>query len=455
MSHAKLMRAVLLATALVTPALADATFKPETFKLDNGMQVVVIPDHRAPVVTHQVWFRTGSTDDPRNAGGIAHFFEHLMFRGTPKVPDGQFDALITRKGGENNANTSYDRTCYYERVAKESLGLMMELDADRMQNLVINDKTVTSERQVILEERNQRTDNEPESLFFEQMNAALFVGHTYGIPVIGWRSEIENLTTEEARAFYDANYGPNNAILVVAGDVTADEVKTLATQHYGPMKPRTLPPRVRVAEPPAIAARRVAMKDPRVGNPAFVRMYLAPSYTSQKDGEAYALSVMAFVMGGRGDNSRLGLAMIKGSKIATSVSAWHDGDGLDDRSVGFHAVPAEGHSLAEMETAIDAEIAKFIAEGPTPEELARAKTLMVANFTYAQDSQEGLANYYGEGLALGQSLDDLAAWPQRIEAVTADQVKAVAAKYLVPQRSVSGTLEPEAKPAAPVAGGQP
>jgi zinc protease len=450
-------RALALAAAfLVAPAAAeDDAFKAHEFSLANGMQVVVIPDHRAPVVTHQVWFRTGSTDDPRDAGGIAHFFEHLMFRGTPKVPDQQFDAIVTRNGGQNNANTSYDRTVYYERVAKDRLGLMMELDADRMANLIIDDATVTSERQVILEERNQRTDNNPESLFWEQMQAALFVAHPYGIPVIGWRSEIEGLTTEEARSFYDAHYGPNNAILVVAGDVTVDEVKALAEQYYGPLPARTLVPRVRPQEPPPLAARRVAMRDPRVAVPAFARFYLAPSYTSAKDGEAYALQVMAYVLAGSGDTSRLGLALVKGSKIATSISSWYDGDGLDDRMVGLYGQPADGKSAAELEAAVDAELAKFLAEGPSEDEIARAKSVLVANAIYARDSQEGMANYYGEGLAEGLTVADLDAWADRIQAVTADQVKAVAAKYLTPARSVTGILEPEAAPAEPAAGGQP
>ncbi len=446
-------RALALAAALlVAPAAAaDEAFKAHEFSLANGMQVVVIPDRRAPVVTHQVWFRTGSADDPRDAGGIAHFFEHLMFRGTPKYPDQQFDAVITRNGGQNNANTYYDRTVYYERIAKDRLGLMMELDADRMANLIIDDNTVPSERKVILEERNQRTDNNPDSLFWEQMMAALYLAHPYGIPVIGWRSEIEGLTTEEARAFYDAHYGPNNAILVVAGDVTVDEVKALAEQHYGPLPARTLVPRVRPQEPPPLAARRVAMKDPRAAVPTFARLYLAPSYTSAKDGEAYALQVMAYVLGGAGDTSRLGLALVKGSKTANSISAWYDGDGLDDRMVGVYGQPADGKSAAELEAAVDAELAKFLAEGPSEEELARAKSVLVANAIYARDSQEGMANYYGEGLTYGLTIADLDAWPDRIQAVTAEQVKAVAAKYLTPERSVTGTLEPAAAPA----GGQP
>jgi zinc protease len=435
-----------LAAALTGPAsAADEPFRAHDFTLGNGMQVVVIPDPRAPVVTHQVWFRTGSADDPRDAGGIAHFFEHLMFRGTPTHPDGEFDAIISRNGGDNNANTSYDRTVYYERVAKDRLGLVMELDADRMTNLIVSDKTVPSERNVILEERNQRTDTQPSSLFWEQMSAALYLAHPYGNPVIGWRSEIEGLTLEEAQTFYKTHYGPNNAILVVAGDVTVAEVRGLAEKIYGPLPKRELPPRVRAKEPPPLAARRVAMTDPRVAVPTWARLYLAPSYTSATDAEAYALQVLAYVLGGSGDTSRLGLALVKRDKVASSASAWYDGDGIDDRSIGVYAVPADGKTVADVEAAMDVELAKMIAEGPTADELARAKSVLVANAIYARDSQEGMANYYGEGLALGLTIADLDAWPDRISAVTADQVKAVAVKYLTPPRSVTGTLEPAPK----------
>jgi len=432
----------------------DEAFKAHSFALSNGMQVVVIPDHRAPVVTHQVWFKTGSADDPRDAGGIAHFFEHLMFRGTPKVPDQEFDAILSRNGGDNNANTSYDRTVYYERIASDRLALAMELDSDRMENLIISDQTVPSERNVILEERNTRTDNNPDGLFWEQMSAALYLAHPYGIPIIGWRSEIEGLTLEEAQAFYKANYGPNNAILVVAGDVTVAQVKELAEKYYGPMQPRDLAKRVRPQEPPPKAARRVAMRDPQVGVPTFARLYLAPSYKSAKDGESYALELMSYILGGSGDNSRLGLALTKRDKIMSSVQTWYDGDGIDDRMVGVYGQPSEGETLKDVEAAIDTEIAKFIAEGPTEEEMTRAKTVLLANAIYAKDNAEGLANYYGEGLTFGLTIEDLDAWPDRMNAVTIDQVKAVAAKYLVMERSVTGTLEPEgaggdAPPATP------
>lgn len=432
---------------LAAPALADdEQFKPQEFALSNGMQVVVIPDHRAPVVIHMVWIKAGSADEPTNAGGIAHFFEHLMFRGTPKHPDGDFNAIVARNGAEFNANTSYDRTVYFENVATDRLPLMMELEADRLVNLNIDDKTVPSERKVILEERNQRTDNEPESLFWEQMSAALFLAHPYHNPIIGWRTEIEDLSIDELKSFYQAHYTPSDAILVVAGDVTVAQVKELAEKYYGVLPKHAIPERIRQKEPPPRSARRLAMKDHRVAVPVFARYYLAPSYHSSKDGDSYALEVMSYILSGAGDNSRLGAALVKRDKLCSSVSTWYDGDGIDDRMVGVYALPSDGETLVDVEKGVDAELAKFIAEGPTEEELARAKTVLVANFIYAKDSQEGLANYYGEGLAFGLTLTELDAWPDRIGAVTAEQIKAAAAKYLVPDRSVTGTLEPDGAP---------
>lgn len=452
----RLSSAALVTVFLAAPAAAeDEQFKPQEFSLANGMQVVVIPDHRAPVVTHMVWYKTGSADEPQNAGGIAHFFEHLMFRGTPKHPDGEFDALVSRNGGEHNANTSYDRTVYYQRVAKDRLDLVMGLEADRMQNLIIDDNTVPSERQVILEERNQRTDSNPESLFYEQIFAALYLANPYQNPIIGWRSEIENLTTEEARDFYDKHYGPNNAILVVAGDVTVDEVKTLAEKNYGPVKARQTVPRLRPVEPPPIAARRVEMKDKRVAVPTLTRVWLAPSYKSAKGTDAYALQVMSYILGGAGDSSRLGLALVKRDKISSSVSFFYDGDGIDDRYIGVYALAADGEQLTDVEKAIDAELQKFLTEGPTQDELNRAKAVLVANATYARDSQEGQANYFGEGLTFGLTLADLEAWPDRINAVTLDEVKNVAATYLKPARSVTGMLEPDGTPGATPPQGAP
>ena len=249
------------------------------FKLANGMEVVVIPDHRAPVVTHMVWYRVGAADEVSGKSGLAHFLEHLMFKGTTKHPPGEFDHLIDINGGEGNAFTTSDYTAFFQRIASDRLGLMMELEADRMQNLVLTDENVLPELQVVREERRERTDNDPSALLSEQVDAALYTAHPYGKPVIGWMSEVAKLTKDDAVAFYKAHYTPANAILVVAGDATPEQVKTLAEKYYGPLKNTFTPgARVRTQEPDPIAARRVTMSDARASSQVFQRSYLGPSY---------------------------------------------------------------------------------------------------------------------------------------------------------------------------------
>jgi len=337
---------------------------------------------------------------------------------------------------------------------------VMEMEADRMVNLGLTEEVVTPERKVILEERDSRTDTNPQALFFEQLYASLYVAHPYRNPVIGWESDMQGLGLEDAIDLYGKKYAPNNAILVVAGDVTAEGVRTLADEIYGAIPRRETYPRRRTPEPPPIAARRVTMTDARAGNPVFARLYLAPSYSTAEGREAYALELFAAILGG-GETSRLNQALVKDRQIASSASAWYDGDGLEDRMVGLFGVPMPGTSLADLEAAMTAELEKLAKDGPAPDELERAKTVLRANAIYAQDSQEGLANYYGAGVTLGRPLDELVAWPDRIADVTAEDIKAAAAKYLTMERSVSGTLEPEAAsdgvpqpaPAGPPSGG--
>ena len=264
--------AMVLAPAL-TPDLASvarAEPKVSDFRLANGMEVVVIEDHRAPVVTHMVWYRVGAADEPWGRSGIAHFFEHLMFKATGAIDDGAFSKIVAANGGSDNAFTSYDYTAYYQRIAADRLGLVMGMEADRMRNLVLTDAVIATERDVILEERSQRTDNSPQGLFAEQMSAALYLNHPYGVPVIGWRHEIEQLNLADAEVFYARYYAPDNAILVVAGDVTPAAVRALAETHYGSIQPSGPQPEARPQEPPQLAPRRLEMRDARVRQP-FVR----------------------------------------------------------------------------------------------------------------------------------------------------------------------------------------
>lgn len=288
---------------IALPAFAGPAIT--SFELENGLQAVVIEDHRAPVVTQMVWYRVGSADEAPGETGIAHFLEHLMFKGTDKIPEGAFSKLVAENGGQDNAFTSYDYTAYFQRIAADRLDLVMGMEADRMVNLRLTNEIVLPERDVILEERNSRIENDPGSLFQEQMSATLYLNHPYGSPVIGWRSEMEELTLNDALDFYAAHYSPDNAILVVAGDVDPAEVEAMAKKHFGPIPPEGVIPRRRTAEPPQLAAREIEMADPRVRQPYVIRRYLAPSRRTAGDETAASLAMLAQVLGGGGVTSRL------------------------------------------------------------------------------------------------------------------------------------------------------
>ena len=420
-------------------AARDTAAPVTEFRLDNGMQVVVIEDHRSPTVTHMVWYRVGAADEPWGDSGIAHFLEHLMFKATDELAEGEFSRIVAANGGQGNAFTSYDYTGYYQRIAADRLGLVMGMEADRMVDLRLTEAAVETERQVILEERNQRTDNDPQGLYNEQMRAALYQNHPYGIPVIGWRHEIEELSLADAERFYRRYYAPDNAILVVAGDVTPEEVRALAEEHYGALAPSGRPPEARPQEPPQRAPRRVEMRDPRVSQPFVSRTYLVPNYDGANPREAAALELAADLLGG-GLTSRFARALQLEQEVAISTGAYYAGTRQDATEFAVWGVPAAGKELAAVEAAIDAEIAAFAAEGPGAEELARAKRLARASYVYAQDDQAARARRYGAALAVGQTVEDVETWPDVIDAVTAEEVRDAVAAYLVPERSVTGWL---------------
>ncbi len=433
-----------VAAALAAPAAFNIDV--QSFKLGNGMEVVVIPDHRSPVVTHMVWYKVGAADEPQGKTGIAHFLEHLLFKGTPRYPAGEFSRLIRRNGADDNAFTAQDHTGYFQSAAKDRLALVMELEADRMANLVLKDQDVTTELAVVQEERRSRIDNEPTSLLAEQIDAALYTAHPYGRPVIGWMSEVTRLTRDDAIAFYRKYYTPSNAILVVAGDVTAAEVRALAEKYYGTLANTAEPqPRLRTEEPEPVAARHVRMSDARVGIDMIQRSYLAPSYASDAGNRAFALDVLADILGG-GTSARLSKALVIDQRIVNDAGAFYSGDERDSGRFVVYAAASPGSDLGKIEAALDAVIASIIKDGVTAAELERAKRRLRADAIYALDSQSRLARTFGTALTNGGSIRDVLEWPSGIAAVTAEEVREGARAILQPQRSVTGIITPLAKP---------
>jgi zinc protease len=438
--------AALLSTSVLTSgaALAQTTVTsapPAGFTLGNGMQVVVIPDRRTPVVTEMIWYKVGSADETPGKSGLAHFLEHLMFKGTSKHPAGEFSQTVLRVGGNENASTSVDYTNYYQRVPKEQLPTMMEFEADRMTGLILKDENVLPERDVVLEEYNMRVANNPDARLNEQIMAALYLNHPYGRPVIGWHQEIEKLDREDALAFYRRFYAPNNAILVIAGDVDAAEIRPLVERNFGsiPAQPAIPARRVRPQEPEPAAPRTVTLADPRVEQPSMRRYYLVPSATTAAAGESAALDVLAQLMGS-GSNSYLYRALVVDKPLAVSANASYSSISLDPTQFAISAAPKPGVSFAEVEQAVDGVIANVAQNPIRAEDLERVKTQLIAEAIYAQDNQAVLARWYGGALTTGLSIEDIRSWPDRIRAVTAEQVRAAAQKWLEKKRSVTGYL---------------
>ncbi len=411
------------------------------------MQVVVVPIHRMPVVTHMVWYKAGSADEPPGKTGVAHLLEHLMFKATRNMPSGEFSRVVSRVGGSENAFTSLDYTGYFQTVAVEHLEKMMDMEADRMKNLVLDAKEVETERLVVLEERSQRTDNNPGSILREHTNAALFMNYPYRRPIIGWEHEIRSLDVDDLRRFYRRWYTPANAILVVAGDITAAKLKPLAQKTYGKIPSSPAIERSRPSEPRHKASRRVALKDPRVRQPSLSRTYLAPSSMTSIDGGAgsehsYALEVLASVIGD-GATSQIYRSLVVEQKLAVSAGARYGSDSLGPARFSFYTSPTPEVSMEAIETALIAEISKLLKEGVTKKEVERVKKSMMAEAIYARDSLSAGARVLGAALASGKTIEDVESWPHRIAAVTVDQVNAAAHTVLENQPTVTSLLEGE------------
>jgi zinc protease len=421
--------------------------RPATFTLGNGLQVVVIPDHRTPVVTQMIWYKVGSADETPGKSGLAHFLEHLMFKGTAKHPVGEFSQTVLKIGGNENAFTSTDYTGYFQRVPRDQLAKMMEFEADRMTGLVLKDENVLPERDVVLEEFNMRVANNPDARLTEQIMAALYLNHPYGRPVIGWHQEIEKLDREDALAFYRRFYAPNNAILVIAGDVEAKDVRPMVERTFGEVAAQPAIPaqRLRPQEPVPAAPRAVTLSDPRVEQPGLRRYYLVPSAATAAAGESPALDVLAQLMG-NGANSYLYRALVVERPLAVSASAGYQGTSLDPTQFMISVSPKPGVEFAQIEQVVDSVISDIGQNTVRAEDLERVKTQLIAEAIYAQDNQATLARWYGGALTTGLSIDDIRSWPDRIRAVTAEQVRDAAQKWLDKKRSVTGYLIKDTTP---------
>ena len=445
----------LLALALAPPpAAAKGVYFPESFTLANGLQVVVITNRRVPVVSHMLWYKAGSYDCPPTKSGIAHFLEHLMFKGTPTVAPGEFSKIVARNGGRDNAFTSYDYTVFFQNVARDRLELVMTMEADRMVNIRLTDALVYPERDVVMEERRQRTDDVPGDKLSEQLEATQFVNHPYGTPVIGWEHEIKGLTREDAEAFYRAWYAPNNAILVVSGDIDAAELKPLAEKTYGQVPARAVPARLRFEVPTLTAERRVIQRDPEIREPSVVRAVLAPSYTSGAGEQTYPLEVLAEIMSG-GPTGRLNRALVVEQRVAVGAALTYSPTMRGPATLEVSATPVPGGDIDKTEAALTAEIARLLKDGVGDDEVATAKKRMLAASAYARDSLQGPAYALGMALATGRSIDDVESWPDRIAAVTKEQVNAAARAVLGGEGGVTGRLLPAEDgkaPTAPLAG---
>lgn len=437
-----LCAAVLMGGATL-PTTARANDAVTTFMLDNGMQVVVVQDRRAPVVQQMVWYRAGSADEPKGSSGVAHFLEHLLFKATDKLEAGEFSATVAANGGRDNAFTSYDYTAYFQRVAADRLELMMQMESDRMKNIRLTPENIATERDVIIEERNQRTENSPGALFNEQMSATQYLNHRYGTPIIGWMHEMRELDLQDALDFYALYYSPNNAILIVSGDVDVDQVRTLAEKYYGviPANP-DLPDRLRTQEPPQTAERRVVFRDARVAQPYVARSYLAPERDAGDQEKAAALTLLAEILGG-GTTSYFAEKLQFEKQQATYTGAFYRGMSLDDTTFSIVAVPVPGLSLQEAEDALDAALAEFMAEGVDPEQLNRIKSQMRAAQIYARDDAASVGSRYGRALTSGLTIKDVQAWPDVLQAVTAEDIMQAAEEVFNIKASVTGWLMKE------------
>jgi zinc protease len=430
--------------ALSISAAKAKVFSPQSFTLKNGLQVVVISNHRAPVVTQLIIYKVGAMDEPAGKSGIAHFFEHLMFKGTKNLKSGEFSAIVARNGGQENAFTSQDYTGYHQSVSVDRLGTMMRIEAERMRNLVLTKEDIEPERRVVLEERNSRVKNNPSALLNEETAAAFYLNHPYRIPVIGWEHEIKTLKRDDLIKFYRQWYAPNNAVLIFAGDVTVKTIRPMVEKYYGKLAAVKMPKRVSWREPPQQSERRVVLKHRQVRQPSWKRKFLAPGMNAGDRSTVYALEVLSEIIGG-GTTSRLYRSLVVEQKIAANAGAWYDGDNRGPGNFGFYGTPVAGKTVGDIELAMEKEIAKLLKDGVTEKEVKQAITRLQNAAVYARDGLSTPANIVGEALAIGLTLEDVEQWPERIGAVTVQKIGQAIKQVLGRKGSVTSLLLPETK----------
>lgn len=423
-------------------ALGDVYGAKQRF-LENGMQVVVVENHRAPVVTHMVWYRVGALDEPPGKSGIAHFLEHLMFKGTDTLAPGEFSQTVARNGGDDNAFTSQDYTAYYQSVASDRLELVMRLEADRMANLKIDEAHFEPEKQVVLEERNQRTDSEPGAILREQAASAFYRNHPYAVPIIGWRHEIEALKLQDAIDFYETHYVPNNAILVVSGDVDAEEVFALAETYYGVIPAGPLPSPPVLQEPPLLVKTTVELEDPRVRQPSVSFRKSAPGLQDvDRPDDLYPYDILNEILGG-GSTSALYRALVIDQGVAVSAGSWYDSGGRGPAQFGFYISPAPDTPLGDAEAALRAEVERILEEGISEEDVQKAIIRLQDSAATALDSLSGPAMTLGRTLTTGWTLEQVESWPEDVGAVTVEQVNAAFADVFASPGEVINRLLPQ------------
>lgn len=417
-------------------------FNPETFTLSNGMQVVVLPNHRAPVILHMVWYKVGSADEPAGKSGIAHLLEHLMFKGTAKHPNGEFSKTLARHGGQENAFTSLDYTGYHQTVASDRLEMVMELEADRMTNLALKPEDVETERAVVLEERNQRIENKPGARLRVLANQKFYPkDHPYGRPIIGWRDELASVTREDALAFYKDHYAPDNAILVIAGDVDVAQVQRLADKYYAPIPARGVAKRATLVTDAPIIGGETVLRDARVRQASWSENVIQPSLSNGAPTRVAALEILSELLGG-GGTSRLYRALVIDQALAVSAGTYYDQSARGDGQFAFYASPRPGVSLDQLAEAVRVETRRILDDGLKAGELAGIKKRMMADAVYSRDAMKTGAWAIGGALAAGHSIEDVEAWPERIQAVTEqDVIDALKAVLAEPKRITTKLLQ--------------